>query len=121
MILIMRIMGVVVSLIGLTFLMNPALMKKFISFMKEAKRIYAIGVLRFVFGTIFIFAAPQAGCGAIIMAIGILIVIGSILVFALGTKRVMAMMEWYLKMPDSNMRLFAIVPVLLGILIIFSA
>jgi uncharacterized protein YjeT (DUF2065 family) len=119
MILIVRIIGIVISLIGLAFLINPALMKKFISFMKKADRIYAIGVLRLILGTIFIMAATAANCSAVIT--GILMVIGGVLVFALGKNRVTAVMEWYLKMPDSNMRLFAIVPVLLGTLILFSA
>jgi uncharacterized protein YjeT (DUF2065 family) len=121
MILIVRIIGIVISLIGLAFLINPALMKKFISFMKKADRIYAIGVLRLILGTIFIMAATAANCSAVITVIGILMVIGGVLVFALGKNRVTAVMEWYLKMPDSNMRLFAIVPVLLGTLILFSA
>jgi uncharacterized protein YjeT (DUF2065 family) len=121
MLIIVRIIGAVISLAGLTFLIRPAPMKKFISYMKEANRIYVIGVLRLVFGAVFILAAPQAGCGAMIMVIGILMVIGGALIFALGRDRVKAVMERYLNMPDSSMRLFAIVPVLLGILILFSA
>jgi len=121
MLIIVKILGVVMMIAGLTFLIKPAFMKKLISFMKEAKRIYAIGALRLVFGAIFILAAPQASCSAVIMVIGILLVISSISIFAMGAKRIKAMMEWYLKMPDSNMRLFAIVPVLLGILILYSS
>lgn len=121
MIVIVNIMGVVISLVGLTFLFNPALMKKFISFMKDSNKIYIIGTLRLVLGVIFILAAPQANYSPVIMAIGILMVIGGILIFAIGRKRVTAMMEWCLNMPDSNARLFAIVPVLLGVLILFSA
>ena len=121
MILIVNIMGVVMSLVGLTFLFKPSLMKKFVSFMKGTKKIYMIGILRLALGVIFIIAAPQANYAPVIMAIGILMVSSGILVFGLGLKRATAIMEWFLKMPDSNARLIAIVPILLGVLILFSA
>lgn len=121
MILLIRFIGIFMVGMGIMNLVNPVPMKKMISFWRQGKRIYAGGLLRLLFGVAFLLSYPQARRPGVICLLGILFLLGGILLFALGLKRIKAILEWWDKRTDSVLRLIAVLLLLLGALVIYSA
>jgi uncharacterized protein YjeT (DUF2065 family) len=96
-------------------------MRKMLSFWMHGKRLYVGGLLRLLFGAIFLWSASQARLRGVIYALGILMLLGGILIFVAGPVKVKKMLNWWSKKPDSILRLVAILILLIGALVIYSA
>lgn len=121
MILLVNIIGILMVCMGFIYVLNPALMKKMISFWRQSKRIYAGGLLRLLFGAIFLWSASQAKIQVVIYVLGILMLLGGVFIFVMGQEKVKRMLDWWDKKPDSILRLIAILILAIGALVIYSA
>ena len=121
MLLVIKACGVLMVVMGLIFVFAPQAMKSFMAFMKEGNRLYGPAVLRVVMGIIFLFAASQARQVGIILTLGILMLLGGILIFVMGMERCKSILRWWEEKPLLLMRLIAILPIAIGILILYSA
>lgn len=118
---VIKVIGIVILVIGVTFAALPALMDRFIPFAKVGNRFYIGGVVRVVFGVLLILASFSASIFWIPMIIGSIMVIAGVLIFALGKARVHALLDWVAGLPENKRRIFAIFAACVGALIIYSA
>jgi uncharacterized membrane protein HdeD (DUF308 family) len=121
MILLVKLIGMLMACMGFINILNPALMKKMISFWRRGKRIYAGGLLRILFGVIFLWSSSQARLQAVIYVLGILMLLAGVLLFILGLEKVKRMLDWWDKKPSSILRLVALLVLIIGVLVIYSA
>jgi len=121
MILLVKLIGILMLCMGVIYILNPALMKKMISFWKQDKRVYAGGLLRLLFGVIFLWSAAQAKLPAVIYVLGILMLLGGVFIFIMRLEKIKRMLDWWDKKPDSISRLIAILILAIGALVIYSA
>ncbi|MBN1282284.1 MAG: hypothetical protein JXA24_00745, partial [Proteobacteria bacterium] len=118
---VIKTIGIIFAIMGVVFATVPALMTRLFDFVKQGRRIYAIGVIRIVVGALLIMAAQQAALPWMPGVIGGVIVISGILIFALGQSRNHAFMEWWERKPEGTKRFGAIVLSVLGVLLIYGA
>lgn len=112
--------GIFIAAIGLGFMSSPNMFKQFIAFFGRGKRLYLAGMLRFLIGTILLTTALRCQRPAIIIAFGVLFIIGGVLIFALGLEKVKSILSWWDKKPALTMRLMGLLAFLIGVLLVYA-
>jgi hypothetical protein len=115
-----RLLGFVVVVIGIVVAVKPGTFKVMINFWKKGKNFYIAGGMRLFFGIMFFVIAPGCMVPGVIYTLGILMIIGGITIFVIGREKVLKMLEWWENKPVSLIRILALVPMLIGALIIYS-
>jgi uncharacterized protein YjeT (DUF2065 family) len=113
--------GIIFVLIGFVFMVWPGVMKWLINFIKRGKRIYFAALLRFVLAVIFLLGAEQCTRKLVIAAFGILFLLAGLLIIILGPEKIRRILDWYNNQSLLIFRIIAVVPMILGAVIIFSA
>jgi len=118
---VIRILGIVFALMGIVYLLRPDVMKWLIKFFKQGKRIYLAGLIRFALAVVFLVAARECKYFWVILVFGILFIIGGLLIFILGPRKLKTILDWYEKQSTVLLRIIAIIVVAVGVVIIVSA
>ena len=116
-----KIIGILFVLIGIVYLLKPDTLKHLIGFLKKGKRIYFVGVIRIILAVIFLLAANQCKKAWIVIVFGILFMLSAVLVFMLSSEKLKAITAWYEKQSFLVLRVFALIAVVAGTIIIYSA
>lgn len=118
---VIKSLGIVFVLIGFVFLLRPDIMKWLINFIKRGKRIYLAALIRIAMAVIFLLGASQCSKKWIIAAFGILFLLAGLLIIFLGPERTRRILDWYENRPLLIFRVIAIVPIILGAVVIYAA
>jgi len=116
-----RIVGIVFIFAGVVYLLKPDVMKRIMEFFKQGKRIYLAGLIRLVLAIIFLLGASECKKPWVIIAFGILFIIGGLLIFILGLEKLKRWIEWWQKQSNLLLRVLAVIALALGAIIIYSA
>lgn len=121
MLILVRIIGIVMVGMGVMYLLKPKTLKQFVAFFEKGRRLYIAGILRIVIGVILLAAASQCRLVGVVLALGVLALIGGIVIFILGLERIKSMLNWWNKRSPLVLRLVALVALALGALLLYSA
>jgi len=86
----------------------------------DGKRFYIAGVLRILFGTVLLTAASQAKFSPVVIAIGILFILGGLLIFVPPYERPRSAIQWFKERTDLVLRLFALPLLAIGVFLLYS-
>jgi len=114
------LLGILIAAIGILCMVRPGTFKKLIEFWGKGNRIYLAGVLRLVFAVIFLLGAQEARLTGVILAMGILFIIGGVSIFAMGAEKSQSIIRHYYDLSEPKLRILSAIPIVLGILIIYS-
>jgi uncharacterized protein YjeT (DUF2065 family) len=120
-VIVIKILGIIISLMGLVYLLRPDIIKKLMNFFKKDKRIYLSGVLRLALAVVFLVAARECRYPWIIFACGIIFLAGGLLIFLLGPERIRKILDWYEEQSTLIFRVIAVIVLVFGLIIILSA
>lgn len=116
-----QIVGLLVTVFGAVFLVNPTLLRQWVNFWQTDAQLYwAIGV-RLVLGAVFVAAAPRCQVPGVVLVVGWVMVASGIIGVFMGRDRLRAMIRWYRERTDAVLRAWAVLTLLLGALILYSA
>ncbi len=118
---VVKIIGIVINSIATVYLLKPQFMKQIMEFFKQGKRIYFAALLRLVLAVVFLLAARECDITWVIVLLGILFLISALLIFILGAEKVKSILDWYLKQSLLVLRLFALIALAVGAIIIYAA
>ena len=121
MVLLVRLLGIAIVVIGIIFSIRKNALKDYISFWKNEKRLKVGGVLALLFGVIFLMAAPQCRIAWLIVVVGAWSVIKGVLLLVLNIKVINAYFDWWQGKSILTVRLISIIAIAFGALIIYSA
>lgn len=116
-----RILGILIIIEGILFALKPELMRTVIVFFSRGRRLYIAGILRAAVAVIFLVASSQCKIPLVIMILGILFLISGFLVFTLGLERQKAYLNWWREKSPTVLRLAALIALLLGAVVVYSA
>ncbi|MDD3295985.1 MAG: hypothetical protein PHU64_01330 [Candidatus Omnitrophica bacterium] len=116
-----KLIGILLVVAGAIFMVKPVNMKKVMHFWMEKKRIYAAGVINILIGVIFLFAASGSSLPWFVILMGIASLIKGALSFVMGPAKIMALIDKIEKKPLKSLRSLAIIPLVLGILLVYAA
>ena len=120
-IIVIKSLGIIITLMGIAYLLKPEIIKKLMEFFKKGNRIYFPGLLRLALAVLFLFAARECRYPWIIFASGIIFLAGSLLIFILGPEKIRRILDWYRDQPALIFRIIAVIVLVFGIIIILSA
>lgn len=120
MLILVILIGVYMIVIGNIILFDPKVFNRVIAFFMHGKKIYMAGILRILLGAIFLLAAPDSRLKGVLITLGILVFAGGLLIFVLGEKRIRTMVSWIEKKPPVFARVWGIIAIGMGVLIISS-
>ena len=121
MLLLVRLFGVLIIGLGSVCLLKPEVFTQLINFWRQEKRLYLLGVLRVIIGTVMLLTASQCRLTAVVLVLGILIFIKGVMIFILGPDKIESMLTWWGNRPVFVLRLMALVALVFGALLIYSA
>lgn len=121
MVALVRLFGVVIVVLGVVFLSNPKAMKQYMVFWTKGKRIYAAGILSLLISIIFLLVASQCLVTWFVVILGILGLVKGVVLLALGPERLRSRFGWWQERSDTFLRLYSLLPIIIGILLIYSA
>jgi small-conductance mechanosensitive channel len=120
MLILVRLIGIFVVGAGVIFLLSPKTMRRFMVFCVKGKRLYIGCIFRILIGIIFLSAASQSRIAWVIVTLGILALIGGLTFFILGLERIRSMLRWWHVRSLLVLRLVALIPIAIGVLILYS-
>ena len=118
MVMLVRLLGVVIVIMGVIFGIKPEVFQKYVKFWNSRKRIITGGIISLLFGIIFLLSASRCRVPAVITIFGIWAIVKGIILFVINEKNVNTYLEWWLKKPLSVMRIMGIISLGFGIRII---
>jgi uncharacterized protein YjeT (DUF2065 family) len=113
--------GMLISLIGIVYLLRPDIIRKLMRFFKKGNRIYLAGILRLALAVVFLVAARECRYPWIIFVSGVIFLAGGLLIFLLGPEKIRKMLDWYQEQPTLIFRVIALIVLAFGVIIILSA
>ena len=120
MLVLVKVVGIIMVALGIIFLLSPKTMRQFMAFCGKGRELYIAGILRILIGVIFLLAASQSRIAWVIVTVGILALIGGVTFFILGLERVKTMLSWWHGRSLLVLRLVALIPIAIGVLILYS-
>lgn len=121
MLILVRLVSVSMSVFGIVLVLSPEIFKKVIAYFKEGNRIYRAGVIRILLGCILLIASPQCRWTVFTIVIGIFFVLAGCLIFILGLKKSKSILNMWEKKLGVMMPLTGLIPITLGIFLLFAA
>ncbi len=118
---VIRSIGVVFVLMAILYLLKPDVMKRLMEFFKQGKRIYFAGLIRFALAIVFLLGAHDCRKFWVIVVFGILFIISGLLVFIIRLEKLKAIIDWYQKQSVLLLRIFALIALAIGAVIIYAA
>lgn len=118
---IVAVLGVLIVCGSVVALCAHSLFTQVIGFWLHGTRLYGAAVVRLVFGTLLIVAAPETRMPAAVQALGVLTLATAVAVPLVGLDRLHAFVRWTLERPPLVLRLGSLVGAALGVFLIYVA
>lgn len=116
-----KAMGIIVLVMGVVGFLKPQVMKSMIAFFKEGKRCYIVAAVRIVLGALFLYSVKFVTFPWIPGVVGVVAIASGLFVYAFGLVKVHAYLDKILNLPESKLRIFPTLGVVIGVLLIYSA
>ena len=121
MVMLVRLFGIAITVMGVMFLVNPNSLKQYFLFWKKENRLQIGGIIALVFGIICLIAASQCRVVWLIIFLGVWSIVKGVVLFAIDKKKFFDYIDWWLEKPVSVLRYIGIIAVVFGVLVVFSA
>ncbi|MFC1624530.1 hypothetical protein ACFL28_04385 [Candidatus Omnitrophota bacterium] len=120
MLLLVKLLGIVIVVMGVIFLLSPKMLKRYISFWKQGKRLRIGGIINILFAIVFLRVASQCRLRGVITTLGIWSLIKGLALSTRGLEKAKSMLLWWDKRPPLAIRLIALLCIGIGALILYS-
>ncbi len=117
MIFLAKLIGVIITLFGLTVFATPKITEKVFAFFMEGKNLYLAGVIRIVTGVVILLAMSGSLVPTAAFSLGAMLLVSGALIFVIGVEKMKAFIAHYKQMPTLVIRLFGLIAATFGILI----
>jgi len=121
MVMLVKLIGIVILVGGVAFILNPDIIKQYMTFWVKGKRLYLGAGLSIIIGVLLLFAASHCEVAWVITIFGIMAAIKGITLFLLGPGKITSMIKWWIERPLNLLRFFGIISLAIGVLLICVA
>lgn len=120
MLIVAKLIAFLMMAAGVMFLVNPKAMKSYVDFWLQGSRMRKGGLVNLIIGIALLIAAPQCKVPIVITLMGLISLIKGIALFTFGLEKVKAATIKWRDKPHGQVRLFALLPIGLGFLLLWS-
>ena len=121
MVILVKLLGIFIVCFGVVYLLKPSIIKLYMAFWAERKKIYIGAALSLIISGLLLFAAPQCRVAWFVTAFGILGLIKGIALLAVKHEKIIAMLNWWQGRSVVFLRVHALAALIIGALLIFAA
>ncbi len=118
MIILIKLLGLLITGVGLGIFASPGFSAKLFDFFKSGKNIYYAGVFRGLAGLLILVTASRSTVPLAAIALGIMFLVSGITIFAAEREKLLVFVEHYSQMPGLVIRLLGLVAASFGILVL---
>ena len=116
-----KLFAVVLIVAGVVYFLKPAIMRKCVDFWtKDKSHLYGGSALSIVIGIILMKSAAGCSISWFVTLVGVAAIIKGVVGLVMGEKKVAAFAENIKNKKDKNLRNFAILPIAIGILLVYA-
>jgi uncharacterized protein YjeT (DUF2065 family) len=116
-----KLLGIAMVILGAVYLAKPATMKKYLHFWAKGNRLYLGGALNIFIAIILLSAAPRCVVPWVIFVFGIVSLVKGGWLFIAGPKKAIILAHKFEKKPLRSLRIYSVLTLVLGILLVYSA
>ena len=121
MVMVVRILGVAIIVLGLVFIVKPLVLRAYLTFWREKKRIRFGAAIAGVVGIVLLVAAPQCRWTWLIIVFGIWSLIKGVLLLVLSQQKINAYLDWWLNRPTKVLGPLGLLAMVFGALLVCAA
>ncbi|MDD4957540.1 MAG: hypothetical protein PHH49_08035 [Candidatus Omnitrophica bacterium] len=121
MVFIVKVVAILITLYGGLIVLRPDTLKKILEYASGDRKMYAFILVKSLLGLAFILAAYQCSIPWVIMFFGAASVLGGVASFIVKKEVIVGIFDWMLKRPDKDIRLYGVIALAIGILMILAA
>ena len=114
------LVGIFIISTCMAFFVFPSLVDELITWLGKQSNLYVVAAIRLVVGLILLLGAAKTGFPGAIWWLGVLFIAAAILIVVFPADRIKRISEAFLKRGDSVVRVWVLLPLLLGVFIVFS-
>ena len=118
---VIKIIAIVFTIFGAVCLIKPAIFKRVSEFFTKGKRLYFVGLMRFILAIVFFLSARECDIPWVIVIFGILLLISAILIFLIPLEKLKSIVRWWQERGAWLIRVLAVVTIAIGAIILYSA
>ncbi len=115
-----KIFAVAYMVLGILFLLKPIMIKRYMCFWRQEKRMKLAVILCFLFGAFFLLAASQCRVPLVLTILGVLSLMKGVTFLIIKFERVKVMLDWWGKRSPLALRLIGLTAAAFGVLIFYS-
>jgi uncharacterized protein YjeT (DUF2065 family) len=115
-----KIVAILIIIDGIVILFRPDLLKKYCQLFSQGARIYIAAVFKAVIGAILLFGASGCKVPWVIILFGVLALAGAVFI-VIAPQKARAIAGWFATKNNTTLRLFSIIYMLIGALLVYSA
>lgn len=115
-----KIIAVLIVIDGIVVLFRPDLLKKYCQLFAQGATIYVAAAIKALIGAGLLFGADKCSHQWIIIAFGILALVGAVFIIA-APQKARAITSWFANKNTATLRLLSIIYLLIGALLVYSA
>jgi uncharacterized protein YjeT (DUF2065 family) len=116
-----KFFGIFIVAMGISILLNPKIVRKMMVFWLQGRKLYMGGLIRIILGCVLLYHASQASSPKVILALGVLALLGGLLIFILGLEKSKKFIGWWENKPEHSLRWTSLLVIAFGVLLIYSA
>lgn len=117
MVIIVKFAALFILAIGILFLVNPNIMKKYVAFWCQDSRIHICASINLIVGMIFLLATSQCKAPLVVIIVANIFLVKGIVLFGAGLKKAKTMLNKWGDKPQGTIRLIALLAIGIGILL----
>lgn len=118
---VIKSIGILIVLFAILCLAKPMVMTGMFEFFKKGRRLYVHGIFRFVLAIIFLLGAGDCHYPIVIAVFGILLIIGGLLIFTMKLEKLKSIVNWWQNRSVVLLRGLAIITLVIGAVVVYSA
>ena len=112
--------GLLILGIGLTILFSPGRMRWALKNLITRRMMPVFSIVRIGFGIVFVLAAPSTRLPGFVWALGLLMIFSGVSLPILGLDRLRKWADWWSEKPESVIRGWSLLAILLGALLAWA-
>ncbi len=113
-------LGMLIGVVGLVGIASPSTLLEFGRSLQTPAALYAVAVVRLVFGAVLVWVAPVSRTPKTLRVLGTLIILAALVTPYVGIERMQAMLDWWSSQGSSFQRAWAGVAVLFGLFVVYT-
>ncbi len=114
------LLGVFIVLMGAWGVLAPARITDFVNRFGSPSGMWIAALIRLVLGLALWFAAPHSRAPIVLQALGVVAIVAAVAIPFMGAERFRALVDWWGKLSTGAQRLWSLVAVGFGALILWA-